>query len=30
VADGKLMTDDAIIQPEMKIKLIAVVSGGAR
>lgn len=30
VCDGKLMTDDTIIQPEMKVKLIAVVSGGMR
>lgn len=30
VSDGKLVTDDTILQPEMKIKLIAVVSGGAR
>lgn len=29
VSDGKLITDDTIIEPGMKIKLVAVVSGGA-
>lgn len=29
VSDGKLVTDDTLIQPDMKIKLVAVVSGGA-
>lgn len=29
VMDGKLVTDDTIIKEEMKIKLVAVVSGGA-
>lgn len=29
VSDGKLVTDDTLIQPGMKIKLVAVVSGGA-
>lgn len=28
VCDGKLVTDDTIIRPEMKLKLVAVVSGG--
>jgi sulfur carrier protein ThiS len=28
VSDGKLITDDTLIQPGMKIKLVAVVSGG--
>jgi sulfur carrier protein ThiS len=29
VMDGKLVTDDTIIKEEMKIKLVAVVSGGS-
>jgi sulfur carrier protein ThiS len=29
VSDGKLITDDTLIQPGMKLKLVAVVSGGA-
>lgn len=29
VSDGKLVTDDTILQAGMKIKLVAVVSGGA-
>lgn len=29
VMNGQLVTDDTIIKEEMKIKLVAVVSGGA-
>jgi sulfur carrier protein ThiS len=29
VVDGKLITDDTIIREGMKIKLVAVVSGGS-
>ena len=29
VHDGKLITDDTVIREGMKIKLVAVVSGGA-
>lgn len=29
VSDGKLITDDTLIQPGMQLKLVAVVSGGA-
>jgi sulfur carrier protein ThiS len=29
VVDGKLITDDTVIREGMKIKLVAVVSGGA-
>jgi len=30
VQDGKLMTDDTILKEGMKIKLVAVISGGLR
>jgi len=30
VVDGKLLTDDHILRADMKVKLIAVISGGAR
>lgn len=29
VSDGRLITDDTILQVGMKVKLVAVVSGGA-
>ena len=29
VQDGKLMTDDTILKEGMKIKLVAVISGGS-
>ena len=29
VLDGKLMTDDTILKEGLKIKLVAVISGGA-
>ena len=29
VSDGKLVTDDTILRADMKLKLVAVVSGGA-
>ena len=30
VVDGKLVTDDTIVREGMQIKLVAVISGGAR
>jgi len=30
VVEGKLVTDDTILQVGMQVKLIAVISGGAR
>ncbi len=30
VSDGKLITDDTILREGMRVKLVAVVSGGGR
>lgn len=29
VLDGKLVTDDTVLRPGMRIRLVAVISGGA-